>query len=488
MEVAVDALGRPESAEQLTDSYPRVQISRLRQNLSLYYSRCAPGEGQAAYVKRGDYHLRLAPIEKAYPSPRSRASAAPEADPVAPPIELPPQPLKGARGKWWKRRWIIWLGAVLVIVWVGLAAYSYWNGRRGLTSPAVTVVTRGEDATDATIKAVRARAEEVIGLSLTVSPTGRPRYVLQLQPVTGGPGSSKGVELSLQDAHQMRLYREILPPDSDPARFEARLTGTLGNLFGPTGVIARNELQDVSDPPKSDYECVLTIESARARGGNALERVRECLRDFPESPYRGDWLARASFFTYREGVLNGGNVTRFGPGWDQLQQALELDHYNPYANYVAGKVMIALGNCPAAAPYFDQTIQRADFDMALLAIIAAEAGLCTSSEDIWRDATRRVSEIIAASPNPPPLQRLNLIFAATALERADLVRGLLPDMPVNDSDGTLSQPLNALREGLASPAAFERNRTRLERVVDSYFWSQDSRDKLLARLEAVAAS
>ena len=33
--VAVDGLGRPETADALTESYPRVQISRLRRNLAL---------------------------------------------------------------------------------------------------------------------------------------------------------------------------------------------------------------------------------------------------------------------------------------------------------------------------------------------------------------------------------------------------------------------------------------------------------------------
>ena len=45
--VAVDGLGRPETIEQLTESYPRVQISRLRRNLALYYARIAPGDGLA---------------------------------------------------------------------------------------------------------------------------------------------------------------------------------------------------------------------------------------------------------------------------------------------------------------------------------------------------------------------------------------------------------------------------------------------------------
>jgi hypothetical protein len=74
--VAVDGLGRRESAGQATESYPRVQVSRLRRNLALYYARCRPGEGLAVYVRRGDYQLRLAPPDSAYGEPRARAEPA----------------------------------------------------------------------------------------------------------------------------------------------------------------------------------------------------------------------------------------------------------------------------------------------------------------------------------------------------------------------------------------------------------------------------
>lgn len=66
--VATDGLGRPEAAAPPSEAYPRVQVSRLRRNLSLYYARHRPGEGLAVYIRRGDYHLRLAPPERAYPA------------------------------------------------------------------------------------------------------------------------------------------------------------------------------------------------------------------------------------------------------------------------------------------------------------------------------------------------------------------------------------------------------------------------------------
>lgn len=64
--VAIDGLGRPDAAAPPSEAYPRVQVSRLRRNLSRYYTRHRPGEGLAVYIRHGDYQLRLAPPERAY--------------------------------------------------------------------------------------------------------------------------------------------------------------------------------------------------------------------------------------------------------------------------------------------------------------------------------------------------------------------------------------------------------------------------------------
>ena len=90
--VAVDGLGRPETADQLTESYPRVQISRLRRNLSLYYARCAPGEGLALYIGHGDYQLRMAPPDSAYSAERQGRRYPPPANDPVPAAAMPAAP------------------------------------------------------------------------------------------------------------------------------------------------------------------------------------------------------------------------------------------------------------------------------------------------------------------------------------------------------------------------------------------------------------
>jgi len=57
--VAVDALGRDENFDTEIDSYPRVQISRLRKILDSFYLR--EGGNYRLTIPRGNYELLLEP-------------------------------------------------------------------------------------------------------------------------------------------------------------------------------------------------------------------------------------------------------------------------------------------------------------------------------------------------------------------------------------------------------------------------------------------
>lgn len=66
-QVAVDGLGRDANYDIKSDSYPRVQASRLRSNLDNYYARNCPATGFRVILQPGCYRLtlrRLSPEEE----------------------------------------------------------------------------------------------------------------------------------------------------------------------------------------------------------------------------------------------------------------------------------------------------------------------------------------------------------------------------------------------------------------------------------------
>lgn len=65
--VAVDGLGRDPQFDTQMDSYPRVQVLRLRKMLEAFYSRHAPLAEMCIYIPAGSYDVRLARPAVAYP-------------------------------------------------------------------------------------------------------------------------------------------------------------------------------------------------------------------------------------------------------------------------------------------------------------------------------------------------------------------------------------------------------------------------------------
>lgn len=66
--VAVDALGRSASFDATIDSYPRVQIARLRKVLEAYYASEGAAFDPCIHIPLGSYAIELAPRLIAYPN------------------------------------------------------------------------------------------------------------------------------------------------------------------------------------------------------------------------------------------------------------------------------------------------------------------------------------------------------------------------------------------------------------------------------------
>lgn len=60
-DIAITGLGRDPDFDSDSDSYARVQVSRLRHNLDNYYARYRPSAGHRIIIKPGTYLLALKP-------------------------------------------------------------------------------------------------------------------------------------------------------------------------------------------------------------------------------------------------------------------------------------------------------------------------------------------------------------------------------------------------------------------------------------------
>jgi fermentation-respiration switch protein FrsA (DUF1100 family) len=75
--IAVDGLGRESSFDPSSDSYPRVQVGRLRRMLEAHYAHKTDDGASCLYIPRGSYRVKLARRYAAYPElPTHRADTA----------------------------------------------------------------------------------------------------------------------------------------------------------------------------------------------------------------------------------------------------------------------------------------------------------------------------------------------------------------------------------------------------------------------------
>jgi len=499
--VAVDGLGRPETADALTESYPRVQISRLRRNLALYYARCAPGEGLAVFVRHGDYQLRLAAAESAYGGQRPRGTHAAANDSATPPPLAPASrpalaslvPTGAAARRWSRRPLMLAAVAGLVAVAAGwLALRSY---RAASDIPSLEVRIEQPDAAaggDPVLTLAAQHADDIANNSYVVrnlrpqERDGRSSYVMRLQR-SQSLAARPVLEVSLFDAANQRLFHDSIPVGADRSAMLSRLNGALLHVFGPAGLIARRQLDAIGTRPRNAYECVVRTEAIRLQGSLSTELVESCLERFPDSPYRAYWHTRLAFNAYRGEALAGGAVVATGEPWQDLQRAFEADPANPFANYLAAKVSFARDDCLGARPYIERTLANANFHGTLTAATLSDASLCVGSLADAHDAQARVEALVAGVPEPNPLLHVYLVFAAAAAARPDLAGRVLASPPSENPDGSLAEISDVLEDSLAGTAAFEINRGRLERVVNGFYWGTAMRAAMMDRLAAVAA-
>lgn len=117
--VAVEGLGRDPDFDSQSDSYPRVQVGRLRKMLDAYYAGSSPEDGVRLHVKQGSYRVHF--VQPDAPSATLRSPAWDRAEEVSArtlfpegprrssPVRLPRPPFP------WR---LVAVGSVLLVAFV----------------------------------------------------------------------------------------------------------------------------------------------------------------------------------------------------------------------------------------------------------------------------------------------------------------------------------------------------------------------------------
>lgn len=517
--VAVDGLGRNEDYNLDSDSYPRVQMSRLRSNLASYYSSHRSASSLCVYIKPGEYALRLASRDLAYPSlfkysdqseaspPSTLDAGQPEAIPQG--AEQKPAPTEPTANETFSAVTKMALASVALATAMLFYALIKYNSNlddtpilSGPPTVALEVPRSGyfnlNDGNRQLAANVERMARNQIAESfvsnlamLDTSAATIPSYTIRIDLGDGLTGPE--ATIFLIDKADTELFQTSINMSGDKEMSLRRVNAALANLTGPSGLLAGREVARIDGQSRSAYECQLLIEDERARGISIADRVESCLQSYPNDKQAASWLARKALGLFFSEVSQGSPVSADSEAWQFVTRALTIDEYNPYANFVAAKVRVAEGHCQAAQVFLERARDRSKSYPTMIAATYAESGGCISNSETLEASTQEQSaEILAlidTNPMPPVPLRVNLILAGLSMGRADLVTkaGELPvSYNKNGNDQALGEALafsNDLQTANSDIAYFQANRGRIAAKLRIYIWNEAAREKVLETLD-----
>ena len=529
--VAVDGLGRPEDYDLNSDSYPRVQISRLRRSLANVYSRIDPLNELCVFIRKGEYRLYLAPRTTAYPDERARRSdfRTPEQDAqgndgnntgaawsgaasqqdharngappeliglssgAAPPsnaIDAPP-PVSAQSSP--LRTGILMAIALLLaaIVAIVLGRNMFVGDRSGgmqkvplvhfaiRASAAASPSSAMGDLENLVRQTVtnRISASFIAGIAPPDLQAQDAQYNLELN-FQGTAQSPQTLDLVLTDDRNTTLYRASIPYDGRNASFLDGVGSALDDLLTPYGIIAQHELDITSGKPQTDYGCFVTIEVLRSRGMPASGQIDECIKRFPNSEFKPYWLSRKSYELYQEGIAKGIPLDKNAPAQALYHEAFALAPNNAFANTLAAKISIANGDCTNAATFSRRALKSGEGYPTLRILIGADMTSCPMPAAQRAAFITQLRNVALRSNQLNGQLAILMNLAALGTGDRELIRLIQSETAHVPVEGTASPVLKAI----GNPAYFDSHQAEIRKAIDTLIWNPNSRNKIMQGL------
>ncbi len=508
-EIAVDALGKDPDFDLANDSYPRVQISRLRTNLDNYYARNKSHNNTRIVLQSGQYRLSLERVNE-QDADIPVLDVGQSQDPVAAAefqssIDLLGKPeiasFQREPNAVYKTRW--WLaGAIsgIALAVFAVPALFGWYGSNSLAAsdneetPSIELrYNNGAVKNDAQFADPIAMALRSAEIQLNYSFVSRlkvngtaddPDYILEIDFLASGVGKTSAF-VRLFDKAGTSLFSDRVDLDpQNPDDFVRGIKSSLINITSPAGAISRHELRSIGEIPRSSYECFIKIENERADAVATSKLVQQCIEDFPDSQYSPFLLTRRAFSYYQKKQLAGEPLERSGSGWNDLSRALHQDRFNVFGNFVAAKIELANNNCANAQAHIDRAFEKGTSYPAMMAALEAEATSCPAFRTDRDEAETTLRAMIASNPSPDALLHLYLLIAAISLNDMETARNMAARTRLEGAPGIEEDTIAMINKGLANPDYARANRDTIRSNVRLFIWGEAGVDKIVENLLA----
>ena len=522
-DIAREALGKSEDFNETVDSSVRVQISRLRKALSDYYLTHQPTDGLYVYIRVGEYRLRTARLEIAYPDIATAKSIEWNANDEgrSQPVEVSSlsstsdagsndsatktvrSPLSDVKSEFPQRPIIIALaiaGFFALLLLAPSLPLTSEATTAASTRPAIASVpyvsldvnTLGRaDLTggrNALVERVEAQAREVLLKSLvsrldTTADRNAASYNLSITLDPQG-ANMVGLSIVLADETNRVISQHSIPDYVSAERVVEVTEDELIRIVSPAGDITRHIAKELGMEPQSDFECFIAIESVRIKGANVDALLERCLERFPDGSYSPYLHVRKAFASLQSKSLSGETINRSGPEWSLVAKILGEHPENPYANTLAAKMLISRGECADALSFARNALSKGRTFPALELSVIVDAYGCRGMESRREDWDDRIARISDSNREPHDLLESLIIIGALITQQEQLVDGFESAFSSVDTGSPLGEfnlALLAAASGKASTGDF----MLIEEMLPAFLFNDESRGLFMERLRDI---
>jgi hypothetical protein len=483
--VAVEGLGRDPDFDSQSDSYPRVQVGRLRKMLDAYYAATPAEDGIRLHVRPGGYRVHFIPSEAS--GTAWRAPAWEPADNLvtktlladgmrrSAPLALPRQPFP------WR---LLIIGAVLLAAFLALigivrtASETRAPPRTASQAPVLELgAMNANGGADARMLAAASQTllEAALHRSWLVrvresNPTSarelsdadKPVYRLTGRVDTSGALGGRQIVLTLldlQSGDQIWSQSTTVPPQG--VTLTDAMRPAIVSLIAPFGVIATHQRGLVQPVGEPGYACILDFDTYfRYRDPGLRPRVRDCIREtVAREPLDPTALAAASFVAL-DPQLAAAHAPGLAEAADLARRAVAADPNSAEAQTADARVAVLNGQCVRGRELGLRAVTLNPYSPELGGMIGYLLIACNNAE-----GTALLQRAMAEDPDVPTFYGAALILALveqgdteSAVHVADMIR---PPGPGMSGQYEVTQTFAAAARGDATAARGHWAKARL---------------------------
>lgn len=385
--IAVEGLARSPDFDPQFDSYPRVQMVRLRKALEAYCADDPSIPDPCVYLCARSYRLQLAARHVAYPH------LAPSYSAIAPaPLGFTALPAALNGGS--TRRWMpIFLGLLIAGLATLIAIVIYSSGTQRASAPVVEtmhapIVEIGlrERGTD---PARGAHISNIMSEALTRSWATQVRdkpadatdiahrssYQMALSDM------NDRVTIQLIDAQTGMLMWTDSVVAKDSADLRETLAPLIAKLVGPFGVIARNQAARLGPKSTGSYACILRYFAFyRTRDLSERDGISACLAQPVDDPQLAATINAVRAFYTMEASVWPDREAQIRAAEHFVLLATEADADDPYARYAKARLAYLRGRCSVGLRYGDMAVAANPYDAVLVTVLSSLTAACSSEK------------------------------------------------------------------------------------------------------------